>query len=85
MARGVDGNGSATVLGMTRDELFEAFSRFVREQNTGGPSVTPAVGAAASPVEDGPTAEPEGSPARGKTSRDHAAGKDQAKPKAKKR
>ncbi|HEX6048090.1 MAG TPA: sigma-54 dependent transcriptional regulator [Gemmatimonadaceae bacterium] len=85
VAQGVDGNGSATVLGMTRDELFEAFARFVREQGTVGTSGTAAVGAAASPAVDGPTAEPEEPPARGKASRDHAPGKDQAKAKAKKR
>jgi hypothetical protein len=70
---------------MTRDELFEAFARFVREQGTVGTSGTAAVGAAASPAVDGPTAEPEEPPARGKASRDHAPGKDQAKAKAKKR
>ena len=30
-------NGSSTVLGMTRDELFDAFSRFVKERADGAP------------------------------------------------
>ena len=85
LAQGVDGNGSATVLGMNRDELFEAFSRFVRERGTGAASGTTAVGAPAPPVADGATREPEEAAGRAKAARDHPAAKEQAKTKAKKR
>jgi len=51
---GVGGNGSAMVLGMTRDELFDAFSKFVsaRLESKARPSATDA-GAGADPDVDG--------------------------------
>jgi len=82
-----DNNGAATVLGMTRDELFEAFSRYVRDRaSSGSGAAMPARGDGAgdSVADEGTSPEPDVGAARVKP-REQAAAKDQPKPKPKKR
>ena len=73
-----ESNGSATVMGMNRDELFDAFSRYVRER---APSGQPeAVDAAATPAVESANDEPDGDAAapRPKPVRDHSPVREQA-------
>ena len=53
-------NGSAKVLGMTRDELFDAFSRFLNTRDVESRAAVPASDVAQDGNEDSELDEPEG-------------------------
>ena len=75
-------NGSATVLGMTRDELFDAFSRFVRDRaSTARPDSGDGVAAVAPSESANHDAEEDVAVSRAKPARDQAARETKSKPK----